>query len=808
MFQNYVKVALRNLRKHTAYSLINITGLGIGMAACVLILLYVNDELRYDTYHEHAEQIYRAGVHGVISGNEFRSSTTSAPMAATLVEEFPEVVAGTRIWGTGRVLINYEDRRFYEDRFLWADSTVFDVFTLPLLQGDARTALTQPNSIVISASTAEKYFGSANAMDRVLRFDGGTDYRVTGVMQDMPTQSHFRADLLASAVSNARSEGTMWVSNSFTTYFRVHPNATGADVEAKFPELIRKYVVPQIEQAVGQNYDDMVAAGLRYDFFVQPLSDLYLRSSDVDNSLGSTSDISYVYILGAIALVILLIACINFMNLSTARSSNRAKEVGLRKVLGSARPQLIKQFLGESVLLSVLGLFVAVILIHAALPIFNGFSGKTLALGLNAQAWVYGALVGIALTAGLLAGIYPAFVLSAFQPAAVLKGNLSGGAKSSWMRSSLVVVQFGISMVLLIGTGVVFNQLDYMQNQRLGFTGEQVVAVPLETQDARDSYEAIRNSLLQNTNILSVANSNVIPGRFYSDTAFRPEGRDDVHIFYQGQASHNFIETFEMEVVAGRSFSRDFAADVDGSFLINETTARQLGWTPEEAVGKHLDMVAANDDNSDLTKTIVGVIRDFHMESLHSPIQGLVLQLDNDSYYLSARLRPERIAETLAFIETQVQSYQPEHPHRYFFMDEDFGRQYQQEERLSSIFSGFTGLAIFIACLGLFGLASFITQQRTKEIGVRKVLGASVVEIVVLLSKEFTKLVLVASLIAFPVAYFLMDRWLQDFAYNAGISPLTFILAAVAALLIAWLTVSYQSLKAAIADPVKALRYE
>lgn len=808
MFQNYVKVALRNLRKHTAYSLINITGLGIGMAACVLILLYVSDELRYDRFHEHADQIYRAGVHGVISGNEFRSSTTAAPMAATLVEEFPEVVAAARLWGNGRMLVTYGDEQFYEDDFLWADSTVFDVFTLPFVQGDPQTALTQPNSVVLSASAAHKYFGNANPIGQTLRFDGDEDFRVTGVMEDMPAQSHFRADFLGSAVSHTRVENTVWVSNSFFTYIRVHPTATGADVEAKFPALIRKYVVPQIEDAVGQNYDDMVAAGLRYDLFLQHLPDIYLRSGDVDNGLGTTSDISYVYILGAIALVILLIACINFMNLSTARSSNRAKEVGLRKVLGSARGQLIKQFLGESVLLSVLGLFVAVLLIHAALPVFNGFSGKALALGLNAQPWVYGALVGIALLAGLLAGIYPAFVLSAFQPAAVLKGNLSSGARSSWMRSSLVVAQFGISMVLLIGTGVVFNQLNYMQNQRLGFTGDQLVAVPLETDDARDSYEAIRATLLQNPNIVSVANSNVLPGRFYSDTAFRPEGRDDVHIFYQGRVSHDFTETLEMEIVAGRTFSRDFTTDADGAFLINETAARQLGWTPEEAIGKQIDMVAANDDNSDLTKTIVGVIKDFHMDSLHDPILGVVFQLDNDAYYLSARLRSENMMETLASIEALVQPYQPEHPHHYFFMDEDFGRQYQQEERLSHIFSGFTGLAIFIACLGLFGLASFITQQRTKEIGVRKVLGASAFGIVVLLSKEFTKLVLVASLIAFPLAYFMMDRWLQDFAYSAGISPVTFILAAVAALLIAWLTVSYQSLKAAIADPVKALRYE
>lgn len=808
MFQNYLKIALRNLRKHTAYSLINITGLGIGMAACVLILLYVNDELRYDRFQEHADHIYRAGVHGVISGSEFRSATTSAPMAATLMEEMPEVVSATRLWDTGRVLISRDDQRFYEDNFLWADSTVFDVFTLPLVQGDPQTALTQPNSLVLSQTTARKYFGEADPMGQVLRYDGNADYRVTGVMQDIPRQSHFRADFLASIVTRERSQSPRWISNSFLTYMRLHPTATGADVEAKLPNLIEKYVVPQIEAAVGQNYEDMVAAGLKYEFFVQPLVDLYLRAEGVENSLGATSDIRYVYILGAIALVILLIACINFMNLSTARSANRAKEVGLRKVLGSARVQLIRQFLGESVLLSVLGLVVAIVLIHAVLPAFNGLADKSLVLGLAEQGWVYAALVGIALVAGLLAGLYPAFVLSSFKPVAVLKGQFSSGAKSSWMRSGLVVVQFGISMVLLIGTGVVYNQLDYMQNKRLGFTDEQVVVVPLETSDARDSFESIRSSLLQNPNIISVSNAGVIPGRFYSDTAFRPEGRDDVHVFYQGDISHDYLETFEMELAAGRAFSRDFTTDADGAFLINETAARDLGWTPEEAIGKRLDMVAAADDGGDITKTIVGVIKDFHVESLHAPIMGAVLDLDNDDYYLAARLRSERIAESLALIEAQVQTYQPAHPHRYFFLDEDFGRQYQQEERLSSIFSGFTGLAIFIACLGLFGLASFITQQRTKEIGVRKVLGASVVSIVVLLSKEFTKLVLIASLVAFPIAYFLMDRWLQDFAYSAGISPLTFVLAAVLALAIAWLTVSYQSLKAAISDPVKSLRYE
>jgi putative ABC transport system permease protein len=808
MLKNYLKIALRNLLKYKVYSFLNIAGLAIGLACCALIMMYVRDELSYDRFHQNADRIYRVILDAGIGGTFVRTATTPAPMAATLVLEFPEVATATRFWQNQRVLISHGDKRFYEE-FNWTDSTVFSVFSLPLVQGDSKTALAQPNTLVISEALAQKYFGNENPLGKVLRYDNRVDYKVTGVMKSIPSQSHFRFDLLGSMLTLPEDESLRWVSNSFYTYILMQPGASPAQLEAKFPALIRKYVAPQIEQALGKSFDEAIAAGAKWEYDLQALPDIYLHSN-TQHELGVTSDVKYVYILTAIAVFVLLIACINFMNLATARSANRAKEVGMRKVLGSFRGQLVKQFLSESVLLAFIALVIALAAIDLLLPLFNNLAGKKLVLGGSTNAIFFLGLLGVTLVVGLLAGMYPAFVLSGFQPVAVLKGSLRAGAKNPRLRSALVVAQFAISIILLIGTGVVFQQLEYMRSKRMGFNQEQLVVLPIETRAAQQRYESFRQELRGNPNVVAVAASDVVPGRFEGDDAFRPEGapQEVAYPLERLRVSHDFLTTLEMEVVTGRGFSRDFVTDTSQAVMINETAARRMGMTAENAVGRRLIEIGVTTEES-VARTIIGVVKDFHFESMHREIKPVVIFMQADRLWrISVRIRPENIPATIAFLQEKWQAFEPGYPWRYFFLDEDFGRLFQNEERQAKIFGNFTILAIAIACLGLFGLASFIAEQRTKEIGVRKVLGSSVQGIVLLLSTDFTKLVGIAFLVAAPVAYFVMKHWLQDFAYRTDLHPIIFLLAGLLALLIAWLTVGYQAIKAALTNPVEALRYE
>ena len=808
MIKNYLKIALRNLQKYKGYSFINIAGLTIGLTVCALILLFVRDELSYDRYHENADRIYRVNFKGAIGGTFVHIAQSAPAMGPSFVREYPEVENAVRFLGAGRVLIAREADRFYEENFRWADSTVFDVFTFPLLRGDPHTALTEPNTVVLTETTARKYFGDADPVGQTLRRDNWQDLTVTGVMRDLPPTSHFPIDFLGSMATVEYSRSPLWVSMSFYTYLLLPEGSAPADLQAKFPALIRKYVAPQVEQALGQTYEEALAAGLEWNYYLQPLTDIYLHSDGVEENLASTSNARAVSILSVVAGLILLIACINFMNLATARAANRAREVGLRKVLGSARRQLVGQFLGESILLALLTGLLAFLAIQAVLPFFDDLAGKALAgsAGLN----VLLGLLGIALAAGLLAGFYPALFLSAFQPVAVLKGTLRSGARSPRLRSTLVVLQFAASIALMVGTGVVFTQLDFMREKDLGFTKEQVVVLPIETDEARQGFDAFRQELLRQPNVVAVAAVEQIPGRIQNINVFRPEGapNDATYPLWSTRTSYDFPEALQLELVAGRTFSRDYATDATEAILINEAAARLMGLTPETAVGKHLAEIG-NPEEGDIPFTIVGVVKDFHFQSLHEPIKPLAMSLMPDALRnIVVRIRPEQITETLAVLQRHWETYEPGHPYRYTFLDADFGRVYEKDRQLGRIFGVFAGLAVLIACLGLFGLASFIAQQRTKEIGVRKVLGASVAGIVVLLSKEFIRLVLIAFAVAAPLAYFAMNRWLDDFAYRVDIAWPIFLMAGLTALGVAVLTVSYQSIKAALTNPVKALRYE
>lgn len=807
MYRNYVRVALRSLRKQKGYTAINISGLALGLAACMLIVLYVRDEVSYDQFHDNAPYLYRTGLDVDAAGFVINAATSPAAMARVLVDEYPEVVQATRFDEWGDVTVRYEDRLFTETTFLWTDSTVFDLFSYPLVRGDAQQALAEPNTIVLTQAVAQKYFGDADPIGRTLNINGTIDLRVTGVLAEIPHNTHLNFTMLGSLHTLSNSRSPNWMNNSYFTYIQLDPQADPATLTAKLPALVEKYVAPNLEQMLQQSYAEAVDAGLKWDYYIEPVSDIYLHS-EAQQDIARRSDATYVYTLGVIAVFILLIACINFMNLSTARSSNRAKEVGLRKVLGSDRKQLMAQFLGESVLVALIALSIALALVASTLPFFNTVADKNLTLSLASQGGFVLAMIGVALGAGVLAGLYPALVLSAFRPAAVLKGAVRTGARGGALRSTLVVTQFAISIALLIGTGVVFNQLSFLQNTRLGFNKEQVVVMPVASQEGAASVDAFRQTLLANPSVLGVAAADAIPGRLQDINGFQTHGtpNDAMYPMAQFRVTHEYLDMLDVNFLEGRNFSRDFATDTEDAYIVNEEAVRLMGLTVETAVGTR---IGTPGQPAEEAGSIVGVVENFHIESMHREIKPLILQLEPGQYsYVLARIDATDLSGTLAFLETSWKAFEPTGVYEFFFLDQDFERLYAQEERLGQIFGAFTAFAIFIACLGLFGLASFITEQRTKEIGVRKVLGASVTGIVVLLSKEFTKLVLVASVVAFPIGYYAMNAWVQNFAYHITIGPGIFLLAGVAALLIAWLTVSYQSIKAAISDPIKALRYE
>ena len=806
MLRNYARLFARHLARQKGYAFINVAGLGVGMAAFVIITLFIVGELAYDQHHPHGDQIYQVQLDAAVMEQELITASAPAVMAQAFIDEFPEIIDATRINGPSRLLVANGERRFYEEGYFQADSSVFDFFTLPLVQGEEATALNRPYTILLSEATAQKYFGDVNPVGQTLRIDNRRDYEVTGVFRKDPRNAHFAPDLVASFLSNPRWDDTMWLNNSFMTYVRLAEGADVAALQAKMPAAVQKFVGGEVEQFLGQPLEAARANGFRYDWVLQPLPTLYLHNT-ADDQIGRAGDIRYVYLLGVIALFVLLIACINFMNLATARATGRAREVGLRKVLGSERPQLVRQFLMESVLTAGLGMGVATGLVVLALPAFNEIADVQLGFA----PWVAVAMVGIAVATGLLAGVYPAFVLSRFQPVVVLKGSFARSTKGQWLRSGLVVGQFVISITLIIGTLVVFQQMQFLQDRDLGFAADQVVVLPIETAEGRRSFPTFRSEILTHPNVIDAAASGILPGdHIHNTTGFRSEDmpQDQVMIAAFGEVTDDYVETLGLEIVAGRDFDEAYATDAEG-WLLNEAAAREMGYTPEEAVGRRVMRPFGGPDNTDRWGTVVGVLADAHYESLHREIRPVIFgHADQNQFYLPVRVAPEQLTETLAFLEAKWTAFQPGFPFRYYFMDDDFQEQYAQEARLSQVFTLFASLAILIACLGLFGLASFVTTARTKEIGVRKVLGASVTSIVGLLTKEFTLLVGVACVLAFPLGYFAMSRWLDAFAYAVPLSAWVFVGAGMAALLIAWLTVAYQSIRAATADPVRALRYE
>lgn len=803
MLRNYFKVILRNVNRNKGYSLINIAGLAIGMACCILIAMWLVDELNFDRYHENANRIYRVGHVLTLGGSSQSAPLVSLPMAPAMVSEFPEVINAVRFSKAGRTSVRYGDNVFYEEGILFSDSSVFDIFSFPLVEGDPANALAAPYTAVLTETTARKYFGDENPIGKTIIYGGNKNYTITGVAKNVPRNSHFTFDILCSYITlTEESWRLQWGNIVDYAYILLEKDADYRVLEAKLPVLIDKNFGEQLKQI-----------GADIKLFLQPLTSIHLHSHMM-GELGSNGNIVYIYLFSGIAVFILLIACINFINLVTARAANRAREVGMRKTFGAIRGNLIRQFLSESILFSLLAVILALLLLELFLPLFGSITGRHLNIDFWRLPWFIPGLMGLVLLVGLAAGSYPAFFLSAFQPIKVLKGDLKSGRTGARLRSILVVFQFTISVVLIAGTIIIYNQLNYVRTVDLGFQQEQVVVIPYMEKFRLSQQESLMKELSSLAGVTDVALSSRVPGRRVSAQNFLPEGfsEDQSQLIGVMKVDENFLSTMGIGLVAGRNFSEVIKSDSVESVIINETAAAEFGWT--EAVGKVIkEPNMASEEGGYLPNQVIGVVRDFHFSSLHEPIEPLIIVYKYEPWletirYLLVRLAPGNIRHTLDLIKDRWSAFAPGLPFDYYFLDESFARQYREDERLGNLVISFGLLAVLIGCLGLLGLSSFMAEQRTREIGIRKVLGASITGIVRLLLRDFTILVLVANVIAWPVAYLVMKRWLESFAYHVDIGMGVFVLTALISLVIAVITVGYQAVKTAVLNPVVALKNE
>jgi len=806
MIKNFFVTTFRNLFKQRGYFFINVLGLAIGLSSFIFIALYVYNEISYDRFHEKSDRIFRVKVLGQMSGQELNQAITAAPMAQALLEDIPEVEQVARIGKFGDWLIRYKETTFNESNLLFADSSFFKIFDFKLLQGNPDDVLTEPRSIIMSESYAKKYFGDEDPIGKNLSIESDTIYyTVKGIVEDAPENSHFHYDMIASMVSLNNSRSTMWVSHNHYTYILIGEGATQELVEQKMEGFIEKYVGPQLKEIIGVSIEDFRKMGNFFGYKLQALKDIHLKSN-IQEELEPNGNMAYVNIFSIIALSILIIAIINFINLATAKSSSRAKEVGIKKTLGADKKSLIYQFLGESLLLTIIAGLIAVLLVNLLYPNFNQLTGKEIPLIFLQDYRGIILIASLTIIVGILAGLYPAFVLAAFKPVKVLKGSISVGAKTGWIRSLLVVVQFTISISIIIGTLVINKQLNYMQAKDLGFNKENLLVI--KRPDAlRNKIETFKQELRKNPNVLGVANSRSIPGKDYSNNGMLKEDDPEKNTFllFQNWASFEYAEVLGLELVEGRFFSHEFGTD-SNAVIINEAAVRLLGY--DDPIGKNI--LQPDGANTFIKRPIIGVVKNYNFESLHLEISPTCLNImpGNWEGYLIVRLDKNNIQEAIAYIEETWKNYTNGHPFQYYFFDKEFNNQYLAEQKTAKIFTVFSILAIFIACLGLIGLMTYTAAVRTKEIGIRKVHGASIFIIIRLLSREVLKLILVSTILAWPIAYVGLQRWLQSFADHINISPLTFVIATLIALIIGWLAIAYQSIKVALRNPVDALKYE
>jgi putative ABC transport system permease protein len=805
MFRNYLVTAFRNLFKSRGFSVINIAGLSVGMAACILILMFIRDELSYDAYHENGDRIYRLAVDYKLRSEEARIATVGASTAVELVSLYPEVENAVRFRVYGDLVVQHGQKSFREPRAVYVDPSFFDIFSIPLVAGDQETVLDEPFSAVLTRETAVKYFGTEDVLGRTLLVENRDDYKVTGIIDRIPDNSHFHFDMLMSMSSTEESRSPDWLSLNFQTYLLLSPDVDPQALEAKLPDLVFDRVGKQLQQITGFPPKLIFASGVvRFRYFLQPLRDIHLHSH-LMVEFEPNSDIKYIYIFSVIALFILVIASINFVNLTTARSAGRAKEVGVRKVLGSQRAQLIRQFSSESIFFSLLSMLLALLIVSLFLPLFNHLSGKHLSLSHLGSLVPIALIVLMALVTGLFSSLYPSLLLSGFSPSRVLKGDLQHGMSSRRLRSALVIFQFAASIILIIGTIVIYRQLHFIQNKKLGYEKEQVLVMD-NAMLLGDSIQSFKKDMLNNPDFRMGTVSSYLPvpsGR--NAMSFFPEG--DIQSTFPVQTwtvDHGYIPTLGMSVVKGRNFSEEFSTD-SGAVIINQTMARELEW--DNPLGKRLSTILSEKGDR-ATYEVIGVVEDFHFESLRNDISPLALCLGTSPDYMSFRIGTEDVSQSITALRQKWEDYLPLQPFEYFFLDERFDTVYQAERRIGEIAGVFSGLALIIGCLGLLGLASFTAEQRTKEIGVRKILGASAGSIVKLLLREYFLLIALANAIAWPVAYFLMREWLREFAFRAPFSLWIPIAAGAAAAAIALFTVGFLALKTAVSNPAQSLRYE
>jgi len=802
MLRNYLKIAWRNLLKNKAFSFINILGLSIGIAVCFIIMLFVYDELSYDRFNKNADRIVRVVFNASINGGKISESNVMPPVAQALKNDYAEVEEATRLKQDGRPKITFEHKIFKEASAAFVDPNFFKVFSFTFLKGDATTALLRPNTLVITSEVAQRWFGNDAPLGKTIDYNG-TRFTVTGVMEKNPANAHFHFDMFGSMESIDQARSNSWMESNFFTYVLLKPGTDYKKLEAKLPGMVEKYMGPQIVQEMGLSLSQFRTKGNELGFALQPLTSIHLYSN-TSSELEAGGNVKYVYIFGAIAVFMLLIATINFINLSTAGASKRAKEVGVRKVMGSGKADLVKQFLLESVMLTFIALLIAFVMVQLALPVFNTLSGKNLRPGFSLKPLT--AFFALGIMVGLLAGIYPAFFLSSFKPIATLKGRLSAGTKSLGLRSSLVVFQFFISVSLITGTIIVYQQMKFIQNQQLGYDKDQLLVLPNSWALGKNE-KAFKEKLLQDSRVANITVSAYKPAgpSGNNNSLAYPEGKDNQLMkTLEYQVDEQYIPTLGIQMAAGRNFSPAFSTD-SSAMIINETAARAFGFG-KNAVGQRITRENSS-RGKNVTYNVVGVVKDFHFRSLHEAITPLLMVLNPESG-LIIKVRTKDIAGLLASMKEQWASYQVEEPFSYAFMDELYIKTYAAEQKTGLILNIFAVLTIFVACMGLFGLATYTAEQRSKEIGIRKVLGASVAQVTGMLSKEFIKLVLIGCIIAFPLSWWAMTRWLQDFAYKIDINWWVFVLAGVVALLIALFTVSFKAIRAALANPVKSLRSE
>jgi putative ABC transport system permease protein len=810
MFKNYLKVALRYLWKNKAFSAINIIGLSAGLAVCLLIVLYVKDELSYDKYNAQAENIYRVDADIFFNGTQFTSAASPAPLVPTLVKDYPEIVQYARLRNFGDILVKKGNQNIQNHNAVFADSTFFQVFSIPMIAGNRLTALNEPNSIVIDETTAKKYFNSTDVVGKALYVDNSKNCKITGVIKDIPSQAHFHFSFIRPMHDTYHDDQGDWLSNNYASYVLVRPGLTQASLQNKVNATINNYLSKQLEQVLHTTANDVKKGGNHFLYPVMPLTAIHLHSNK-SYEFEANGNVAYVYIFSVIAIFILLIACVNFMNLSTARSANRAKEVGIRKVAGSLRSNLITQFLTESVLMSFLSLLLALGIAALLLPLFNQLAGKQMSVFTLLSSWLLPVLIAMIIVVGCIAGSYPAFYLSSFKPVQVLKGGIAKGFKGSWLRSGLVIFQFFISITLIIGTIVIYNQLNYILSREIGYNRNQVLMIN-NTYVLDKQIKTFRQEMLKISGVQSAAVAGSVP----TETGYNQNGwfkdptldAKQVTILTDFFADQNYIPTLGMSMAAGRNFSLDFLTD-SSAVIINETAAKLLGFkNPLNETLYRPNGYASSGGFTSKPYHIIGVVKDFNFSSMHDKVGPLIIELGENYGRVAMRINTKNIPALISQVQNKWNSIAPGQPFSYSFLDADFNKIYNAEQRTGKLFITFAVFAIFIACLGLFGLVTYAAEQRIKEIGIRKVLGASVGEIVTMISKDFVKLVLIASVIAFPIAWWMMNKWLQSFAYRIDISWWVFVLAGLLTIAIALLTVSFQAVKAAIANPVKSLRTE